>query len=53
MIGDAQHGEIVEGVEVVLGEAALAHRLAEWDEAGRVAQIADEAAEVGIGISMK
>src|SRR5450756_330141 len=50
VVGDPQHGHIVERVEVVLGDAAAPRRLRIWDLDARIAEVADEAAEVGVRV---
>ena len=47
---DAQHGDVVEGVEVVFGDAALAGGLVEVDALVGQADFGDDAAEVGVGV---
>lgn len=50
MVGDAEHRQIPKRIEVIFGESALSDRLGEWDQCPLVAEIADKAAEVGIGV---
>ena len=51
-IGNAQHGEVVEEVEAVAGDAALAPLLVVVDPGDGQSKLGDDAAEVGIGIAI-
>ena len=49
-IGDAQHRQVVERVEIVLGDAALAAGLIEIHLRVRKPDLGDHAAEIRIGV---
>src|SRR6185503_15790461 len=51
-IGNAQHGEVVEEIEAVAGNAALATLLVVVDPGDGEAEFSDDAAEVGIGVAI-
>src|SRR5690242_14766543 len=51
MRGDSQNRHVIEGVEVILGDATFTHRLMEWDQGPFVAEIANQSTEIGVRIA--
>ena len=50
-IGDAQHREVVQRVEVLAGDSPLAAVLVVFDPGDRKTEFGDDAAEIGVGIA--
>jgi len=50
MVGDAEHGDIIEGVEIILGKAPAADRLDIGDFRPLIADITDKSPEIGVGV---
>ena len=50
MAGDAQHGHIVENIEVIFGDAPLRGAAGVFDLDRLEAEFGDQAAKIGIGV---